>query len=601
AARLRTLSAAQIADRLDDRFRLLTGGSRTALPRHHTLRAVVEWSWDLLEERERVLARRLAVFAGGGVLEAIETVCSDSSCGDDPRGEVLETLGRLVDKSFVAFDGRRYRMLETIRAYVTERLAESGEERRLRAAHARFYTGLAQTADPRLRRDEQVRWLAVLSAEHDNLTAALRWSVTEQEPGLAARLVGALGWYWFLKGRRAEGAQRSAEVAALLEGATGVGARERALALSVQGILMAGGTDQWHESKDVLERALRLARASVPRPWPAMLSLAEPVLAIYVRQAPELAPSLAEMLDDPEPWVVACAHLLRAHLRYGAGLIEEGERDVRASLAGFRSVGDRWGISTAMAALAEVSTLRGDDAATIAIMREALMLAEEIGAVEDTPYMRTRLAAALHATGDRAGALEVLGQALELCRVCGDRLGESGVHGVRGDLAREEGDLALARHHYEQALRLASGEVLPAHFRAVLLTSAGLLAEQEGDTAGAWDTLAEALRLACRAGDGGILALALIALAAPAVREGDAGGAAVLLGGAARVRGVDEVVGYDHRRITAAAIAALGPGEYRRCYEHGRSMPHARLLTLAERRAGAASALSPHDPRPISP
>ncbi|WP_248961293.1 AfsR/SARP family transcriptional regulator [Sphaerisporangium perillae] len=579
AARLRTLSAGQIADRLDDRFRLLTGGSRTALPRHQTLRAVVEWSWDLLDQRERVLARRLAAFAGGATLEAVETVCSDDAL---PREEVLDLLARLVDKSLVVYENQRYRMLETIRAYATERLVESGEEHPVRLAHARFFTHLAETAEPELRRAEQVKWLAALSAEHDNLTAALRCAVGSADLALGLRLVGALGWYWFLMGRRAEGAQRAAEVIALTGDAVDVGQRDLALALTVHGILMAGGTDQWQESKEVLGTALRLARSSVPRPWPPMISLAEPVLTLFLDVAPDPGRFMAELFDDPDRWVVACAHLLRAHIHYNAGQIAKGEADVRASLEHYRAVGDRWGISTAMAALAEVSTLRGDNATTIAVIKEALELVDEIGAVEDTPYMRSRLAMALHASGDPAGADAVLDEALDICRTAADRMGESGVHIVRGDFARENGDLRLARRDYERALNLASEEMTsPAHFRAMLRSSLGLLAEQEGDLEAARDAHAEALRLARDTHDGSALGLVLIALAGLVVLEGDAAAAAMLLGGAARLRGVDDVVGYDHVRITDATMAALGREEYSRCFERGRSLPHPRLLTLA--------------------
>ncbi|GLX03475.1 hypothetical protein [Microbispora sp. NBRC 16548] len=208
AARLRTLSAGQIAERLGDRFRLLTGGSRTAMPRHQTLRAVVEWSWDLLDAGERALAARLAVFAGGATLEAAEQVCE----GD------LDVLGRLVDKSLVVFDGGRYRMLETIKAYAAERLAESGAERQVRLAHAEFFARLAEAAEPHLRSREQLEWLARLSAEHDNLSAALRWACEAAETDFALRLVGGLGWYWWLSGHRLEGAQRLEEALTLAGG-----------------------------------------------------------------------------------------------------------------------------------------------------------------------------------------------------------------------------------------------------------------------------------------------------------------------------------------------------------------------------------------------
>ncbi len=195
---LRTLTPAQLAERLDDRFALLTGGSRTALPRHRTLRAVVDWSWELLSAPEQVLARRLAVFSGGTTLAAAERVCADDLL---PRAAVLPALSGLVDKSILSMaesqDGLspRYRMLETVRAYGLERLADAGEDAAVRDAFAAYYLDLAETADPGLRAAGQGRWLRELTAEQDNLHAALRWTIARQQaddraaPGAGARLV----------------------------------------------------------------------------------------------------------------------------------------------------------------------------------------------------------------------------------------------------------------------------------------------------------------------------------------------------------------------------------------------------------------------------
>src|SRR6266545_4481255 len=183
-ARLRTLPVEQIAARLGDRFRLLSGGSRTALPRHQTLQAVVDWSWDLLDEAEQRLARRLSVFLDGATLEAAEAVCG----GD------LDVLGALVDKSFVTLgDDGRYRMLETIRAYAAERLAEAGEAEATRDAHARYLLELVEAAEPHLRRHEQLIWLDRVTAERDNLAAALRWAVDRGDTATAVGLGGEAG------------------------------------------------------------------------------------------------------------------------------------------------------------------------------------------------------------------------------------------------------------------------------------------------------------------------------------------------------------------------------------------------------------------------
>lgn len=172
AARLRTMSIDQLAHRLDDRFRLLTSGSRTALPRHKTLRAVVDWSWELLTEAERMVLRRLSVFSGGASLEAAERVCAG---GGVEQERVLELLTALTEKSLLVAEGGgapRYRMIGTIREYAGHRLAEAGESDLARQAHLAHFTELTETAEPWLRRAEQVEWLAVLEAEHDNIGAA---------------------------------------------------------------------------------------------------------------------------------------------------------------------------------------------------------------------------------------------------------------------------------------------------------------------------------------------------------------------------------------------------------------------------------------------
>ncbi len=210
---LRTLTAAQLAERLDDRFALLTGGSRTALPRHQTLRAVVDWSWDLLSERERALARRLAIFPGGATLAAAEWVASRTGPAPEarcPPGPCFPCSAGLVSKSILSRvtasgPGRdpepRYRMLETVRAYGVERLAEAGEDTAGRDAFARYFLDFAETADPLLRTAEQARWFRALAAEQDNLNAAIRWAVSRGDAETALRLVRALGYYWVQRGQ----------------------------------------------------------------------------------------------------------------------------------------------------------------------------------------------------------------------------------------------------------------------------------------------------------------------------------------------------------------------------------------------------------------
>src|SRR6185437_10241848 len=185
--------------------RLLTSGSRTALPRHRTLRAVVDWSWDLLTDAEQVVLRRLSVFSGGASLEAAERVCAGDAVDS---GQVLEVLTALAEKSLLIAEGDgapRYRMLGTIKEYAGLRLAEAGESELARRAHLDYFTELTETAEPHLRRAEQLDWLARLEAEHDNIGAAMRGALAAGEVQAAMRLAGGAGWYWWLGGHKAEG------------------------------------------------------------------------------------------------------------------------------------------------------------------------------------------------------------------------------------------------------------------------------------------------------------------------------------------------------------------------------------------------------------
>jgi predicted ATPase/DNA-binding SARP family transcriptional activator len=215
AARLRTLTPDQVADRLDDRFALLSVGSRGTLPRHQTLRAIVDWSWDLLDDTERMILRRLSVFSGGATPDSAEQVC-----GAGPL-DVVEVVASLLDKSLVTADGDRevrYRLLETVRAYAAERLAEAREADRVAAAHARYFVDLAEQAEPKLRGHEQLRWLARLSAEHDNFTEALRYLTGAGDRLAVLRLVGALAWYWITHDYDSEAREWAVAAVALGDG-----------------------------------------------------------------------------------------------------------------------------------------------------------------------------------------------------------------------------------------------------------------------------------------------------------------------------------------------------------------------------------------------
>jgi non-specific serine/threonine protein kinase len=236
------LSVEQISSRLDDCFRLLTTENRTAIPRHQTLRATIDWSHDLLSEDEQVLFRQLSVFAGGFTLEAAEEVCSGEGIEKD---EVLDLLSHLVDKSLVVVaerDGEaRYRLLETVKQYGREKLDESGEAEAIRGHHASFFLRLAEEAEPAMLGPEQWVWVGRLEREHDNQRAALGWLRERGEAERGLRFAGALGQFWFFRGYYTEGRAWLEEFLGL-PGASG-GTAVRAKALYALGVLIYRSAD----------------------------------------------------------------------------------------------------------------------------------------------------------------------------------------------------------------------------------------------------------------------------------------------------------------------------------------------------------------------
>ncbi|MBX6387121.1 MAG: tetratricopeptide repeat protein, partial [Microbispora sp.] len=239
-----------------------------------------------------------------------------------------------------------------------------------------------------------------------------------------------------------------------------------------------------------------------------------------------------------------------------------------------------WGVGNCLSTLAETTMMRGDFRRSVPLMEEAIALLEEVGAVEETPYVRTRLAVTLNATGDREAAEAALRAIERLCEAVGDPLGLAGARHVRGDFARADGDLEAARRHYDEAVRLLGSTWAIPQFQATLTTSLGMLAEQEGDPAAARALHDKALTIALECDDAPVIGHVLSGHAALAAHDGDHARAAVILGGADAVRGYAHDPGVDHRRITDAARAALGPEEFSRCRERGRALSRDEVLAF---------------------
>jgi predicted ATPase/DNA-binding SARP family transcriptional activator len=575
AARLRTMSLEQLATRLDDRFRLLTGGSRMALPRHQTLRAVVDWSWDLLDDDERALLRGLSVFSGAATLEAVEQVCAGPGL---PVDRVLDLLTALVDKSLVLLSGDRYRLLETIKAYGRERLDEAGETERVRAAFVDWFTRFAEAAEPHLRRAEQLEWLGRLAADHDNLHAAVRAAITSGAAPAAIRLVNSVGWYWWLHGHKTEGAELSAE-AVTVPGEVPAG--ERALALGLAALLAIDGTHDQLRAMTWLRQAVALAEAegSGARPLLRLIVALDELVPVHGRQAGQPRPRLSALVvDDEDPWVAGTARTLRAHASLNAGQLHgEAEADFRAGLAAFRSVGERWGMSFSLCSLADLVAWRGDFATAIAYYEEANELSAELVTNEDLVRYRLSLAGLHVKLGRHDRALAVLADAERDAARGGLPESFAGVAHARGDFARLVGDLATARGQLALAAELATAvhgmrhwAVAP-QFRALIESSRGYLAIATGDLGAAVAHHTEAVALALESNDAPVVATVLVGLAELALHQGDPHRAAVLLGASEGVRGTRDLSLLDLDRVEAAIRAALGDAAFAAARGEGRA------------------------------
>jgi predicted ATPase/DNA-binding SARP family transcriptional activator len=562
AARLRSLSVAQVAARLDDRFRLLTGGVRTALPRHQTLRAVVEWSWDLLDEDERVLARRLSVFPGGATLEAVEDVCAGPGL---PREDVLGTLAALVDKSLVEVSDQRYRMLETVRAYGAERLAEAGELDALHGAHARHFTALAEAAEPRIRSHEQLEWIARLGAEQGNLTAALRWAVDAGDADLAVRLTAALGWYWFVQGRRAESRPIVAEVVALPGEAP---AAARALTLSFAGMLTISGGD-FEEGQAMLAAAVEHARRADPRAHP-MLPIIEPAAAIFLPDHDEALRRVEAVLPSLHGWGRAMALMFHGFLLDNEGDADAARDDLAAAHAEFTAVGDRWGMALTTRALAGARTLDGDHSGAIAAHLEALELVEALGSLDDVPEIMALVAVEGARLGDLAAARDGLAQARRIAERAGNVEATIWAMCGQGEVSVREGDLAAARAVLDEALVLVEKHLVgPPQVRAIVTAGLAGLDVLEGDAACARARLDAAIEDAVGAADMPVLANTVDVAAALALLDGDAERAALLLGTGTRLRGRPDRSHQDLLRTEERARGLLGARAFEAAYRRG--------------------------------
>ena len=506
AARTRVLSVAQISSRLDDCFSLLTDGRRTALPRHKTLRAAMDWSYDLLPGGERAMFRRLSVFAGGWTLSAAEAVCA----GDGfEEADTLDLLAQLVDKSLVlvaAEDGpqseeARYRMLEPVRQYASEMLAEGGEAQEIRRRHAEFFLALAEEADLGLEGAQQAAWLRRLDEEHDNIRVALSWSLgRDGDAGLGLRMGAALGEFWYLRGYR-EG-RRWLEEALARSGSTATAARARALqrvswlaiyqgdfdraegaseeGLGIEGVerfLSASGDSVAAELKRTLglsvvhrgeygratrifEESLALSRQAGNDRGVAIslrrLGLAWRGRGEFGRARAFLEEALALCRGSGDPALIAT---IQAHLGMTfvfQGDLERATKLLEEATAMFREQRHRVYLALDLAYLGWTALLRGDPERADTLLKESLGLQRDVDDKPAASESLTALACVAEVRGEARRAARLFGAAQALREAMGFRQ-------EPGDRTLQEPYLTASRFRLSEAsweAALAEGKAM---------------------------------------------------------------------------------------------------------------------------------------------
>ena len=416
AARVRSLTVADINARLKDRYKILTGGARVLQERQQTLRALVDWSYELLNESERTVLARLGSFVGGFDLAAAERVCGTEPVDDS---DVIDLLGSLVEKSLVMLeerdDGARYRMLETIRDYAREKLDQSGEAQAVAARHCEHFFAMAKGAREGLKGSEQAEWVRRVETELDNIRSAIALSLTaEVDPFIAVKFTVAMLGFWILRGYSTEG--RSLVRAALALPAIQASDLAQSHALYV-GAALAGTQSDHAEARQMLETCLVLRRR----------------------------------LGNPIDVAATLSTLSLARLQAGDAVrARNGEHE---ALVIFRQLGDRFGEAIGLLHLGQIGVYLGEDLQAQAHLEEGLAIARAIKHREVEGECELVLGEIAFEAGDLARASERFRRSLTVCKEAGDKRGEANALWWLGRSDMRSGAIALARRQLGEALQ----------------------------------------------------------------------------------------------------------------------------------------------------
>ncbi|MCI0398525.1 MAG: tetratricopeptide repeat protein [Chloroflexi bacterium] len=499
AARVKTLQVEQIAARLDDRFPVLANTSRAAVPRQQTLRTLIDWSYNLLSEPERVLFRRLSVFAGGWTLPAAEAICDFRPIQNS--FDVLDLLTQLANKSLVVVERKQgaethYHFMETIRQYAREKVLDAGEGDLARQRHWAYFLRLAEEAEPRLRDQGQQEWLDRLEVEHDNLRAALHWSLSSgqgssvwlpQEPWSAEgglRLASALWWFWFLRGYLSEGRRWFEGLLAEAGKGLPVPPARHGRALSQAGFLAFFQGDG-ERAAALAGEGLALARQQAGDQEGLALALfvmgnAHNGRGDRAQAAVLFQESLALFRALSNDWGVA---LVLNVVGWGAFLrrnYKQAEAMAKECLMLRRKLGVKVGIAAALDLLGSIARVQGHYQRAAALLEESLALTQGLKIRPVTSITLNQLGRVAHAQGDFTSAASLHEEALGLFRELEDRQGTANTLCLLGTVVWRQGDDERTRALLGEALALAR-EIDDQQIMAEINLVLGDVARTQGD------------------------------------------------------------------------------------------------------------------------
>jgi predicted ATPase/DNA-binding SARP family transcriptional activator len=538
AARVSTLSPVEVSQRLANRFTLLTSGARTAEARQQTLRATVDWSYQLLSVTERRVFDRLSVFQGGWTLMSAEDVVGDE---DAHPGAVLDTIGRLVEQSMVVVEPgptSRYRMLETLRQYAAEQLLASGQRVEVASRHAAYFRRIVEHAEVALRGHEQRQTLRLLRDEQPNVRAALAFlSGPGGDRDAALTMAGSLGMFWHL-GRHLEGRQVLSRLVAGHDGSPAA----RALALQAISIVERPRGCLVHPSPRCAEAASESLALfeQLGDAWHAALSrvllAVEGVTGAEPERSRALLVAAEEQFNrDGDPWGPAVIGFVRMETAIKTGGVDTAVRLGRSTAAAFRQLDDSWGLSATLYHLGWGLRQFGRYEEGARALEEAIDVARGAGLWNTAQWALADLAIEKVYLGDHDTARRLFDEAASASREIGDGAGEVLAGYGYGLLAHVDENWDQARRHYAVAVDGFIDLGTPV-LEGVALAGLGRCQEADGDTAAAQALYSEALELGRRLGEPSVTASALEGLARLALAAGDRAGAMERFGEAAGIR-----------------------------------------------------------------